>query len=173
MQKKVINSPFLLISACECNDQGTLCNQENGKCFCTTKGISGDHCERCDTANHYHGDPTNHGSCFYDLTIDYQFTFNLSKKEDRHYTQINFKNSPPKPDIDADFTITCSVMAKMNITIKTGKIKRSFYFSLGCIKIIIDLFNNCLSKNSQRGWAANLSWSQLHYVPHSIHKGRT
>lgn len=151
MQKKVINSPFLLISACECNDQGTLCNQENGKCFCTTKGISGDHCERCDTANHYHGDPTNHGSCFYDLTIDYQFTFNLSKKEDRHYTQINFKNSPPKPDIDADFTITCSVMAKMNITIKTGKIKRSFYFSLGCIKIIIDLFNNCLSKNSQRG----------------------
>ncbi|XP_034232301.1 attractin isoform X1 [Thrips palmi] len=108
-------------SPCECNDQGTLCNQENGKCFCTTKGISGDHCERCDTANHYHGDPTNHGSCFYDLTIDYQFTFNLSKKEDRHYTQINFKNSPPKPDIDADFTITCSVMAKMNITIKTAK----------------------------------------------------
>ncbi|KAJ1523050.1 hypothetical protein ONE63_002178 [Megalurothrips usitatus] len=106
---------------CECNDQGSLCNQENGKCFCTTKGISGDHCERCDTANHYHGDPTNHGSCFYDLTIDYQFTFNLSKKEDRHFTQINFKNSPPKPDIDADFTITCSVMAKMNITIKTAK----------------------------------------------------
>jgi hypothetical protein len=55
-----------------------------------------------------------------DLTIDYQFTFNLSKKEDRHYTQINFKNSPPKPDVDADFSITCSVMAKMNITVKTG-----------------------------------------------------
>lgn len=56
-----------------------------------------------------------------DLTIDYQFTFNLSKKDDRYYTQINFKNSPPKPDVDADFTITCSVMAKMNITIKTGE----------------------------------------------------
>ncbi|XP_075233105.1 attractin-like protein dsd isoform X2 [Lycorma delicatula] len=105
---------------CQCNDHGTLCDQETGKCFCTTKGIVGDHCERCDIQNHYHGDPTNHGSCFYDLTIDYQFTFNLSKKDDRHYTQINFKNSPPKPDIDADFLITCSVMAKMNITIKTG-----------------------------------------------------
>ncbi|XP_063233286.1 attractin-like protein 1 [Bacillus rossius redtenbacheri] len=104
---------------CECNDQGMECHSETGKCFCTTKGITGDHCERCDTQNHYHGDPTNHGSCFYDLTIDYQFTFNLSKKEDRHYTQINFKNSPPKPDVDADFSITCSVMAKMNITLKT------------------------------------------------------
>nr|CAD7262632.1 unnamed protein product [Timema shepardi] len=107
-------------TVCECNDQGTECHSDTGKCFCTTKGITGDHCERCDTQNHYHGDPTNHGSCFYDLTIDYQFTFNLSKKEDRHYTQINFKNSPPKPDVDADFTITCSVMAKMNITMKTA-----------------------------------------------------
>lgn len=55
-----------------------------------------------------------------ELTIDYQFTFNLSKKEDRHYTQINFRNSPIKPDIDADFTITCSVLAKMNITVKSS-----------------------------------------------------
>ncbi|RZF37106.1 hypothetical protein LSTR_LSTR013802 [Laodelphax striatellus] len=105
---------------CQCNDHGTQCDQETGKCYCTTKGIVGDHCERCDVQNHYHGDPTNHGSCFYDLTIDYQFTFNLSKKDDRHFTQINFKNSPPKPDIDADFLITCSVLAKMNITIKTA-----------------------------------------------------
>lgn len=55
-----------------------------------------------------------------DLTIDYQFTFNLSKREDRHFTKINFKNSPPKPDIDADFSVTCSVPAKINITYKTG-----------------------------------------------------
>lgn len=95
----------------------------------------------------YHGDPTNKGSCFCkfsfliflffhsfnifkdtdfnlinsftdDLAIDYQFTFNLSKKEDRQYRAINFKNSPPKPDIDAEFSITCSVLAKMNITVK-------------------------------------------------------
>lgn len=55
-----------------------------------------------------------------DLTIDYQFTFNLSKKEDRHFTQINFRNSPIKPDVDADFSITCSSTAKMNITIRKG-----------------------------------------------------
>ncbi|KAI5713792.1 hypothetical protein M8J76_005469 [Diaphorina citri] len=120
---------------CDCNEQGQKCNPENGKCFCTTKGIIGDHCERCDTANHYLGiigdhcercdtanhylgDPMHHGSCFYDLTIDYQFTFNLSKREDQYYTQINFRNVPPKHDVDADFTIHCSVPSKMNITIK-------------------------------------------------------
>ncbi|XP_014206707.1 putative protein tag-53 [Copidosoma floridanum] len=103
---------------CSCNDQGTNCTSETGKCFCTTKGIIGDHCERCDVSGLYHGDPTNKGSCFYDLAIDYQFTFNLSKKEDRHYRAINFKNSPSKQDVDADFSITCSVIAKMNITVK-------------------------------------------------------
>lgn len=103
---------------CECNNQATNCNPETGKCFCSTKGLAGDHCEKCDATNHYHGDPKK-DSCYYDLTIDYQFTFNLSKKEDRHYTQINFRNSPVKADIDADFTITCSVPAKMNITIRT------------------------------------------------------
>ncbi|KAL0276657.1 UNVERIFIED_CONTAM: hypothetical protein PYX00_004182 [Menopon gallinae] len=103
---------------CECSNHGTLCNPETGRCFCTTKGIIGDKCDKCDVTNHYQGDPAN-GSCFYDLTIDYQFTFNLSKKDDRHFTQINFKNSPPKSDIDADFSITCSENAKMNITIKT------------------------------------------------------
>lgn len=61
-----------------------------------------------------------HRSCYVsdDLAIDYQFTFNLSKKEDRHYRAINFKNLPPKADIDAEFSITCSVLAKMNVTIK-------------------------------------------------------
>lgn len=103
---------------CECNNQASTCHPESGKCYCSTKGLAGDHCEKCDGTNHYHGDPKQ-GSCYYDLTIDYQFTFNLSKKEDRHYTQINFRNSPVKNDIDADFTITCSVSAKMNITIRT------------------------------------------------------
>lgn len=110
---------FCLSLACDCSNHGTLCNPETGRCFCTTKGIIGDKCDKCDVTNHYHGDPAN-GSCFYDLTIDYQFTFNLSKKDDRHFTQINFKNSPPKSDIDADFSISCSESAKMNISIKTG-----------------------------------------------------
>ena len=80
-----------------------------------------------------------------DLTIDYQFTFNLSKKDDRHYTQINFKNSPPKPDVDADFSITCSVLAKMNITIKTGTLKSNSRFLVyWLVYTLLDLF--CLNK---------------------------
>ena len=53
-------------------------------------------------------------SCYYDLAIDYQFTFNLSKPEDKHYTAINFKNIPTKADVDVDFQISCSVPAKVS-----------------------------------------------------------
>lgn len=68
-----------------------------------------------------------------DLTIDYQFTFNLSKKEDRHYTQINFRNSPVKSDIDADFLMTCSVLAKMNITVREGNLpERELFTNQNC-----------------------------------------
>lgn len=49
---------------CECNGQATQCHSETGKCFCTTKGLAGDHCEKCDATNHYHGDPSNKGSCY-------------------------------------------------------------------------------------------------------------
>lgn len=52
--------------------------------------------------------------------MGYQFTFNLSKKEDRHYTQINFRLSPIKAGEDVNFFVNCSVMAKMNITVKTA-----------------------------------------------------
>lgn len=117
---------------CVCNGQASQCNGETGKCFCNTKGLTGDHCEKCDATNHYHGDPSK-GSCYYELTIDYQFTFNLSKKEDRHFTQINFRNSPGKPDVDADFMITCSVPAKMNITIRTaGGPEKPVFLAINC-----------------------------------------
>ncbi len=36
---------------------------ETGRCFCRTKGITGEDCKRCDTQNNYSGDPTN-SSCF-------------------------------------------------------------------------------------------------------------
>lgn len=54
-----------------------------------------------------------------DLAVDYQFTFNLSKKEDKHLSAINFRNAPVKPDVDADFSITCSAHARMNLTVRT------------------------------------------------------
>lgn len=49
---------------CDCNGQATQCHPDTGKCFCTTKGLAGDHCEKCDATNHYHGDPSNKGSCY-------------------------------------------------------------------------------------------------------------
>ncbi|KAG6463790.1 hypothetical protein O3G_MSEX014073 [Manduca sexta] len=48
-----------------------------------------------------------------------KFTFNLSKKEDRHLSAINFRNAPVKPDVDADFSIMCSAHARMNLTVRT------------------------------------------------------
>jgi hypothetical protein len=48
-----------------------------------------------------------------DLAIDYQFTFNLSKVDDKHLRGINFRNTPTKNDVDVDFSITCSVPAKV------------------------------------------------------------
>ena len=41
------------------------------------------------------------------LSIDYQFTFNLSKADDKHLTAISFKNQPTKSDVDVDFSVTC------------------------------------------------------------------
>lgn len=97
---------------CDCNGQAATCNHRSGKCHCTTKGIVGDSCEKCDRQNHYYGDPAK-DSCFYDLAIDYQFTFNLSKLDDKHFTAINFKNEPTKIDVDVDFSLSCSVAAKV------------------------------------------------------------
>ena len=65
---------------------------------CTTKGVIGDDCEKCDAQNHYFGDPIN-DFCFYDLAIDYQFTFNMSKPEDKNYNAINMKIAPTKSEV--------------------------------------------------------------------------
>lgn len=56
-----------------------------------------------------------------DLQIDYQFTFNLSKHEDRHIRQINFFNVPTKSDVDTDFDIFCSKDTKIKISAKTSE----------------------------------------------------
>ncbi|KAJ0170733.1 hypothetical protein K1T71_013505 [Dendrolimus kikuchii] len=104
---------------CECNSQAVACAPDTGRCYCSTKGLAGDRCDKCDNTNHYHADVFNKGACYYDLAVDYQFTFNLSKKEDRHLSAINFRNTPVKPDVDADFSITCSAHARMNLTVRT------------------------------------------------------
>lgn len=81
--------------------------------------MKGDACDICDSSNNYHGNPNNGGTCYYDLKTDYQFTFNLSKPDDEHYTGINFMNIPLSSDRDVDFTVNCSRNAFLNITWKS------------------------------------------------------
>ncbi|XP_026322892.1 attractin [Hyposmocoma kahamanoa] len=119
---------------CECNSQAVACAPDTGRCFCSTKGLAGDRCDKCDNTNHYHADVYNKGACYYDLAVDYQFTFNLSKKEDRHLSAINFRNAPVKPDVDADFSITCSSHARMNLTVRTkgDPTERTLFSDVNC-----------------------------------------
>ncbi|GBP16940.1 Attractin [Eumeta japonica] len=119
---------------CECNAQAISCAPDTGRCYCSTKGLAGERCDKCDNTNHYHADPYNQGACYYDLAVDYQFTFNLSKKEDRHLSAINFRNAPVKPDVDADFSITCSAHARMNLTVRTRNdpVERTLFHDVNC-----------------------------------------
>lgn len=104
---------------CFCNNHGTLCHRETGKCNCTTKGIIGPNCDRCDEQNHYVGSPQEEGgTCFYNLSIDFQYTFNLSSED--YYRNINFMNVPIKVGNDVEFTISCSGKAYVNISIGSG-----------------------------------------------------
>lgn len=110
---------------CFCHHHSEKCNRTTGKCHCTTKGISGDTCDRCDEQNHYFGGPTEQGgTCYYNLTIDFQYTFNMSKSDDKYLTRINFMNVPMKTDVDVDFTISCSKSSLVNISIGSSEYRR-------------------------------------------------
>uniref|UniRef100_A0A2C9JPB1 Tubulin beta chain n=1 Tax=Biomphalaria glabrata TaxID=6526 RepID=A0A2C9JPB1_BIOGL len=109
----------LLFSACSCNGQADTCNPSSGECFCRTRGVTGKNCEKCDDSNKYSGNPKDGGTCYYPLNTDFQYTFNLSKREDINFTQINFLNIPLSSDRDVDFTLNCSTGALINITYKS------------------------------------------------------
>lgn len=117
---------------CKCNGHAQSCNRETGKCYCSTKGIVGHNCDKCDEQNHYIGNPDN-GTCYYNLTTDYQYTFNMSKPEDHFYRDINFINVPIRKDSDVDFTIACSRLAMVNITAGPSyRARKSLHSSLEC-----------------------------------------
>ncbi|XP_076460551.1 attractin-like protein 1 isoform X2 [Babylonia areolata] len=107
-------------SQCQCHGQADSCNHADGQCYCHTRGVKGTHCDRCDDVHKYFGDPKNGGTCYYRLSTDFQYTFNLSKKEDANYTQINFLSIPSSGDRDVDFTLNCSGAALINITFKAN-----------------------------------------------------
>ncbi|XP_041829617.1 attractin-like protein 1 [Melanotaenia boesemani] len=105
--------------ACKCNGHASVCQVLTGKCFCTTKGIKGDQCQLCDSENRYLGNPLR-GTCYYNLLIDYQFTFNLIQEDDNHYTAINFLASPEQENKNLDMSINASNNFNLNITWSVG-----------------------------------------------------
>lgn len=92
---------------CFCNGQATMCNRETGDCYCTTKGVTGKNCSKCEPK--YYGDPENNQLCYYELTVDFIFTFKLDQDDpkDKYVNQINFFSTPHKRDTDVQFTVVC------------------------------------------------------------------
>nr|XP_027202331.1 attractin-like protein 1 [Dermatophagoides pteronyssinus] len=102
---------------CSCNGHGDFCNSETGQCSCTTKGIIGHNCDKCDERD-YVGNPQDlNGSCYYNLSTSYTYTFNMSKPDDLFYTRINFINTPLSPEIDIEFSVQCQDSAMVNISV--------------------------------------------------------
>ncbi|KAM9727958.1 attractin-like protein 1 isoform 2-T2 [Menidia menidia] len=102
-------------SECQCNSHAGTCHAATGKCFCSTKGIRGDQCQLCDSENRYLGNPLR-GTCYYNLLIDYQFTFSLLQEDDRYYSAINFMATPEQANKNLDMSINASNNFDLNIT---------------------------------------------------------
>lgn len=122
---------------CQCNGHGDNCNPETGQCSCTTKGIIGHNCDKCDERD-YVGNPQDlNGSCYYNLSTSYTYTFNMSKPDDIHYTRINFINTPLSPEIDIEFSVQCQDSAMVNISVGSSSnssmvIIRRLYEGMRC-----------------------------------------
>nr|CAB3224709.1 attractin-like protein 1 [Phallusia mammillata] len=83
---------------CACNNKATNCHALSGNCFCFTKGVVGNFCEKCDYSSGYIGNATNNGTCYYKLTENYQFQFTFTIPADEYITGINFQNTPVAQD---------------------------------------------------------------------------
>uniref|UniRef100_A0A671L195 Attractin-like protein 1 n=1 Tax=Sinocyclocheilus anshuiensis TaxID=1608454 RepID=A0A671L195_9TELE len=105
--------------ACRCNNHANMCHSSSGKCYCSTKGVKGDQCQLCDSENRYLGNPLR-GTCYYNLLIDYQFTFSLLQEDDQHYTTINFMATPEETNKNLDMSINASNNFNLNITWSIG-----------------------------------------------------
>ena len=101
---------------CQCGGKATACNPSSGVCYCSTKGVSGPNCDRCDVSRGYEGDATGNGTCFYRLTENYQFTFTMTKSSgDEHVTAVNFINYVTDA-IDLQVTLEAAKRSNIRLT---------------------------------------------------------
>ncbi|XP_038070989.1 attractin-like isoform X2 [Patiria miniata] len=105
---------------CECNNHGTLCDNYGGRCYCNTKGVTGPTCDSCDIQQNYYGNPLNSGTCYYKLSMNYEYTFNLSSNDDLYLTMINLMTSPGVSNRDIEFILQVGKNINMNITYRTN-----------------------------------------------------
>uniref|UniRef100_A0AAF5DMY6 CUB domain-containing protein n=1 Tax=Strongyloides stercoralis TaxID=6248 RepID=A0AAF5DMY6_STRER len=135
---------------CECNGQADKCNHKTGSCYCTTKGVTGDRCDRCEPK--YYGDPKNNKPCYYDLAVDFIFTFKLDNEEskDKYVTQINFFSVPYKKDTDVQFTVVCDGLSGAEVSLNLTSTEND-----GEIKTKqLMLKNKCDNKGIRRTYSA-------------------
>ncbi|KAJ8680794.1 hypothetical protein QAD02_016581 [Eretmocerus hayati] len=124
---------------CSCNGHATDCDSQTGKCFCSTRGIIGDHCDKCDEHSLYEGDPKNGGTCYYELAVNYQFTFEFHEKRNRYHNAINYKATPTDPNLDTKLSISCSEEAKMNVTVKDiDNDEKSMFVNVPCSSLTFE-----------------------------------
>lgn len=135
---------------CQCNGQAYSCDNENGDCYCTTKGVTGPKCDKCDQK--YDGDPTKSKPCSYKLAIDFIFTFKLDNNEDkdRYVNQINFYAIPFKDDTDVQFSISCD--GEHDAMVEVNKTKTESPGELVSTKI---LNQPCDAHGFKRTWLAH------------------
>lgn len=104
---------------CECHGQTDECDPRTGYCYCKTKGVIGRYCDKCDAK--YYGTPSNGTPCFYELAVDFIFTFKLKKEDkDRHVTEIYLFSIPYKRDTDVTFQISCEPQAYVALSETTS-----------------------------------------------------
>ncbi|CAO4387133.1 unnamed protein product [Caenorhabditis nigoni] len=95
-----------ICARCDCNRQADMCDPQSGQCYCRTKGVTGDHCDKCETK--YVGNPRNGTPCYYELAVDFIFTFKLKNDDkDNHTSEIYLYSVPYKKDTDVTFQISC------------------------------------------------------------------
>lgn len=87
---------------CECGKHGKSCNHVTGKCACTTKGITGDNCNKCDAE--YKGNAEN-GTCYYKVIPDFQYSFRMKPDVDKEVTKLNCQITPEKEEPDIEITV--------------------------------------------------------------------
>jgi hypothetical protein len=91
---------------CECGDRATACDYTSGKCFCNSKGTTGDKCDQCDEKKRYKGDALKDG-CFFDIDESIKYNFKFVNPQNANFTRVNFKLAPEDKTENIHLKIAC------------------------------------------------------------------